>query len=57
MKTYLEVPFHEKDAAKAKGARFDMAIKKWYCPDGVDLQNFSKWLPKNFQRAWKKTEA
>lgn len=44
MKTYLLVPFDEKDAAKALGARFDMATKRWYCPDGVDLALFRKWL-------------
>ena len=44
MKTYLEVPYADKDQAKAIGARFDMSRKKWYCPDGIDLMLFRKWL-------------
>ena len=45
MKTYLEVPYAQKDRAKALGARFDMSCKKWYCPDGVDLMRFKRWIP------------
>lgn len=30
--TYLSVPFHEKDQAKALGARWDTQEKKWYAP-------------------------
>lgn len=43
-KHYLNVPFEEKDDAKALGAKFDWNIKKWYY-DGDDLDKFSKWLP------------
>jgi hypothetical protein len=50
MKTYLEVPFAQKDRAKALGARFDMSRKKWYCPDGVDLMKFKQWIPKDLMR-------
>lgn len=39
----LKVPFAEKDAAKALGARWDAAKKKWYVPQGVDPAPFSKW--------------
>jgi hypothetical protein len=44
MKTYLNVPFEHKDQAKALGARFDMSAKRWYCPDGIDLMLFKRWL-------------
>lgn len=44
MKTYLDVPYAEKDRAKALGARFDMSRKQWYCPDGVDLMLFKRWF-------------
>lgn len=54
MKTYIEVPFAEKDAAKALGARFDMSRKSWYVPDGLDLINFRKWLPKEVSGYWDK---
>jgi hypothetical protein len=45
VKTWLDVPFAEKDTAKMLGARFDMAQKRWYVPDGVDTQPFFKWVP------------
>jgi hypothetical protein len=31
-RAYLDVPFSEKDAAKALGARWDPAVKRWYDP-------------------------
>ncbi|HZZ50593.1 MAG TPA: DUF5710 domain-containing protein [Pseudonocardia sp.] len=30
---WLDVPFRDKDAAKARGARWDSAAKRWYDPD------------------------
>lgn len=41
--TFLNVPFAEKDEAKQLGARWDAAKKKWYVPQGVDLEGFSRW--------------
>lgn len=32
---YLDVPFDEKDKAKAVGARWDPRAKRWYAPNGV----------------------
>jgi hypothetical protein len=49
LRTYIEVPFKDKDAAKNKGARFDMAAKKWFVPDGIDLAEFKQWLPVQLQ--------
>jgi exodeoxyribonuclease VII large subunit len=43
--TYLEVPYREKDQAKALGAKFDGSLKSWYVPEGRDLAPFAKWLP------------
>jgi hypothetical protein len=40
---YLKVPFAEKDEAKALGARWDAAKKKWYVPAGKDSEQFSRW--------------
>jgi hypothetical protein len=40
---YLKVPFAEKDEAKALGARWDAAKKKWYVPAGKDPELFSQW--------------
>ena len=42
-KTYLNVPFAEKDAAKALGARWDPANKKWYIAADKDPAPFAKW--------------
>lgn len=42
-KTYLNVPYAQKDAAKALGARWDPAKKKWYVPAGVDVAPFAGW--------------
>ena len=42
-KIYLNVPYAEKDAAKALGARWDAANKKWYAPGNLDIANFAKW--------------
>ena len=42
-KTYLNVPFAQKDAAKALGARWDAANKKWYAPGDKDIALFVQW--------------
>ena len=42
-RTYLAVPFKEKDAAKALGARWDRQAQSWYVPPGVDRTPFAKW--------------
>jgi exodeoxyribonuclease VII large subunit len=45
MPTFLDVQFKDKDQAKALGARWDGAAKKWYVPDGKELAPFNAWLP------------
>ena len=44
---YLNVPFRQKDQAKAVGARWDAMAKKWYVPAELseNLEPFSLWLP------------
>ncbi|MEH3084950.1 MAG: exodeoxyribonuclease VII large subunit [Xylophilus ampelinus] len=42
---YLDVPFRQKDEAKALGARWDGAARRWYVPDGLDLEPFAAWRP------------
>lgn len=44
-KAYLTVPYAEKDEAKALGARWDATRKKWYAPQGAELDRFARWLP------------
>ncbi|WP_343732495.1 ATP-dependent helicase [Duganella sp.] len=43
---YLTAGFHEKDAVKALGAKFDIARRAWYVESDVDLQPFGPWLKK-----------
>ena len=42
----INVPFADKEEAKALGARWDGSIGKWCIPDGGRMTNFEKWLPK-----------
>ena len=44
-KTYLNVPYAEKDAAKALGGKWDPAKKKWYVLPNMDIKPFAKWQP------------
>lgn len=41
----LNVPFAEKDAAKALGAKWDGAVKAWKVKKRPDMSAFSRWLP------------
>ncbi len=49
-KIYLNVPFPEKDKAKALGARWDANAKKWYYINPNDAEKFSAWTEKPFMR-------
>jgi hypothetical protein len=42
-KTYLNVPFAQKDEAKAIGARWDAVEKKWFVPSDKDITLFARW--------------
>lgn len=42
--TFLNVPYAEKDEARALGARWNPSRKSWYVPPGVALEPFEKWL-------------
>ena len=42
----LQVPFPQKDEAKNLGARWDVKLKRWYVPDGVDPTAFAQWISK-----------
>jgi ribonuclease HI len=44
MIVWLKVPFAEKDQAKALGARWNPAQKKWYVKDVADLSPFEAWM-------------
>ncbi|WP_412558494.1 zincin-like metallopeptidase domain-containing protein [Thalassospira sp. MIT1370] len=40
---YLNVPFSEKDEAKALGAKWDRRTKAWYARDDMELEPFKRW--------------
>ena len=42
---FLNVPYAEKDDARALGARWNPGRKRWYVPDGVAPEAFQKWMP------------
>lgn len=42
-KTLIDVPFTEKDQAKAIGAKWDRHAQSWYIPPDVDMEPFAKW--------------
>lgn len=42
-KTYIHVPYREKNEAKAIGASWDRGQQSWYIPAGIDQTLFSKW--------------
>lgn len=45
-KTYLAVPYEERDAAKALGARWDTGAKAWFAPEGTSLDaGLGRWIP------------
>lgn len=44
-KTWLAVPYKEKNQAKEVGAKWDKEAKSWYAPQGADLQPLAKWMP------------
>jgi hypothetical protein len=45
--TFLNVPYAEKDEARALGARWNPGRKRWYVPAGVAVEPFAKWLSKD----------
>ena len=44
-KTWLKVPYKEREQAKKLGARWDREEKAWFAPKGTDLNPLSEWLP------------
>ena len=49
MKILLNVPFKEKERAKALGARWDFVLKKWFIETNkTQIVGFIEWLPHNY---------
>lgn len=43
-RTYINLPFTEKEEAKSLGARWDKTSKRWFIPEGINVSTFSKWV-------------
>lgn len=41
---WLNVPFAEKEEAKAVGARWDAQCRRWWIPDSVPESAIERWL-------------
>jgi len=50
-RTYLTVPFAEKDEAKAAGARWDRREKAWYAPEDAEAEKLARWAKKGVAQA------
>jgi len=50
-RTYLDVPYAQKDEAKAAGARWDRREKAWYIPEGAEAQKLARWAKKDEAKA------
>ena len=45
MRLYLDVPYREKEQAKALGAKWNPRVKKWYADTPPEeFVRFSKWI-------------
>ncbi len=44
-RVWLNVPYVQKDQAKALGAKFDWSSKRWYAPDSGSVAALERWLP------------
>lgn len=50
MRTYLNVPYAEKDAAKRLGARWNPERKQWYVENASDIGKFMRWMPSHLSK-------
>ena len=44
-KTYLAVPYEQREEAKQAGARWDRQAKLWFAPQGTDMTGLARWMP------------
>lgn len=56
-RTYLDVPFKEREAAQALGALSDRRSKRLFVPAGKDVEPFARWMPKQDPQAPQPSEA
>jgi antirestriction protein ArdC/phage/plasmid primase-like uncharacterized protein len=44
-KTYLAVPYEQREEAKQAGAKWDRQEKLWFAPEGTDMTGLARWVP------------
>lgn len=50
MKTFLQVPFKEKDEVRRLGAKWDIARKVWFIENLENIEPFLKWMPDKLKK-------
>ena len=50
-RSYIAVPFPQKDEVKALGAKWDRQAQSWYVPAGTDAGPFAKWAQQDAETA------
>jgi hypothetical protein len=52
MRTYINVPYADKDEAKKFGAKWDFIKKMWYIENMEDITVFEKWFREQHVQNW-----
>jgi hypothetical protein len=52
----LNVPYSEKEEAKALGARWSPGRKTWFIEDQEKIEPFLKWVPQHLLKPCRKTD-
>lgn len=50
-KTFIAVPYAEKEQAKRLGAEWDKEARSWFVPEGADLLPFTQWRERPQEKA------
>lgn len=51
VRSYLVVPYSEKDRAKFAGARWDKKARAWHVGENADIRALQRWLPENVAKS------
>jgi hypothetical protein len=52
----LNVPYSERNEAKALGAWWDPDLRKWFVPQGLEEGPFKRWNPVKPERSGEQTK-
>lgn len=50
VRTFLDVPYAEKESVKKLGAKWSQEYRSWYVPEGEDIRKFVQWKEIHFLR-------